>query len=94
MKRHPVVHRYVSLYHAENEMRPSPYKPPNALEAEGAQHGRSAHRLPVAITLAFVTICGAAMSVTFTIDPIIVMLIAMGWVWVGWPVLKRLARKA
>ncbi|EMB14935.1 hypothetical protein RE6C_04272 [Rhodopirellula europaea 6C] len=33
------------------------------------------------------------MSVTWTIDPITVFLMALGWGWVCWPVLSLLGKK-
>ncbi|PHQ34635.1 hypothetical protein [Rhodopirellula bahusiensis] len=74
-------------------MLPNPYQQSSEIEAEEPRKVFFVHRFPVTILLASMTIYAMGMSVMWTIDPIIVFLMALGWGWVGWPVLSLLEKK-
>lgn len=74
-------------------LRPNPYQQTSDIEAEEPKKDFVVARLPVAVLLALITLCSLGMSVTWTVNPVILCLMAVGWGWVSWPVLSLLRNK-
>ena len=74
-------------------LRPNPYQQTSDIEAEEPKKDFVVERLPVTVLLALMTLCSLGMSVTWTVDPVILFSMALGWGWVSWPVLSLLRNK-